>query len=260
MNKWGCMAAIIILVVAVIFMPRTACVNVTPSFAKHYLPLEVGQRWVYDITIRGAEPVYAYEKIIPQDDLEDDLAYVERNRGYFRLPPVPETRKYRLIFSIAGEGESAPIAGQRVLVLRIEEDSLGIFEGRKQVLWVEKGDKDGTIFQVETFSSAEGNQNGQDPFTARPVFFAARPWTVIWWGADEEEEAGESLIFKGLYSGKMLFIREVKAFSSSAPSPYGRQKLDEAFSEKMWFARGKGLFRLEQKRGKDVSMVWELQP
>ena len=99
-----------------------------------------------------------------------------------------------------------------------------------------------------------GTWGSEDGFTMKIYFFGASPGTQISLGETD------SLLFNGIaqvpgQSKKGLhFTRKVRA-----PKDADGSILSKAFTEDVWFVKGKGLVRLQQKVEGVVSMTWTLE-
>ena len=101
--------------------------------------------------------------------------------------------------------------------------------------------------------------NFREPFYGLTPFLGERPGTQIGIGKDPKDK----LLFHGVEDqvgfgehGPLLhFLRSVEAPDKDDAES---SELDRAFTEDYWFAKGKGLVRLEQKVEGKRSMVWTL--
>ncbi len=93
----------------------------------------------------------------------------------------------------------------------------------------------------------------------RLIFFAEEPGTSIRIG----DNTSEGVLFKGVdtrvegHRGEPLlhFVRQVSASTGDADE---FSNLDRPFDEHMWYAKAKGLVRLEQHINSSVTMTWVL--
>lgn len=228
-----------------------------------YFPLEIGVRWAYEIQIGEAEPLNYKETRWP---MEPGKVSVFSTRGrYTAYLKDPSKKSYRLTIAVKGPAEKQgglqyPIGAE----LEIEEDELGIFGDAEKVFFAVTTSGRYMAQLVATYppdslGAPFGMTSFEDGFSMQILFFTGNLGTEIGIG----KEPKDKLALIGLdtsvpkYKGEALlhFRREV------APDENILQQaeyLNNGFTEDLWFAKGKGLVRLEQKVNGKVSMVWVL--
>lgn len=229
-----------------------------------YFPTGVGAKWVYEIEVGEVDPLYYRETVWPVGE-EDAWVYSTRGR-FFLADGLQKT--FMLEMKVKGVAAKQGLLEYPIGVeLEIEKDELGIFEGAKKVFWAVIPSQF-MAHEVVTYpsdmlgapTSTWGAWGQEDGFSVRLVFFAEKPGVAISMG----EEPKDKLLFVGVethlprYEGESLlyFLRTVEPAESEegeAPS-----YLDNEFTEDTWFAKGKGLVRLEQRVNGETSMVWTL--
>lgn len=230
-----------------------------------YFPISVGVKWVYRIEIGEIEPLNYRETSWPLGEREVTYA----TRGRF-LPLQQRTRKtFLLEMRVKGRAaQQGPLKYPAGVELEIVQDELGIFEDSKQVFWAITQDRfmahEVVTYPPDTSPCGLGGPWGswgqEEGYSMKLVFFADKPGIQIGLGKDPID----TLLFTGIdtqvpqYEGTpcLHFVREVK--SSEKKQGEDRSHLDKGFSEDTWFAREKGLVRLEQKVDGNTSMVWTL--
>jgi hypothetical protein len=152
----------------------------------------------------------------------------------------------------------------------ILRDDAGVFSGVHELFWVFlSGDTTQAVVQVLTFppdaADAPFNQK-EDGYLYRMMFFASKPGIAraASTGGVAEDRADEMLLFLGTDGPRpeapqqpcMHFLRIVRPNSDLE----GRQPsyLDKGYVEEMWYARHRGLVRLEQRIDGTTSMTWSL--
>jgi hypothetical protein len=231
-----------------------------------YFPTRVGTKWVYAIKIGEMEPIHYRETSWPLG--ETRVAYATRGRF---MPLLDDRPKKDFILAISVKSlasKQGPLEYPSGVELEIEQDELGIFESAKQVFWAISPGRF-MAHEVITYSPDTpgapigglwGGWGQEDGYSMRLVFFADKPGIQIGLG----REPVDTLLFDGIdtqvpsYEGTpcLHFVRQVE------PSkPNDEERLMDsrkiAFTEHIWFARNKGLVRLEQRR-EGIAMVWKL--
>lgn len=231
-----------------------------------YFPTQVGLKWVYDITVGDTEPLCYNEISWPLGDKSVVYAY----RG--RFPPVVREggrKRFSLIIrSKATAAKQGPLEYLQGVELEVVQDELGVFEDAKQVFWtISTGGRymahlvvtyDPMSTPVAPTGGPWGVWGQGDGYSMRLLFFGDRPGIQIGIG----KEPTDDLLFDGPdanvegYAGQVLlhFIRSVEGTKGEE----SQSELGRAFTEEMWYAKGKGLVHLEQKVGGKTSMTWTL--
>jgi len=231
-----------------------------------YFPTSTGMKWVYQIEIGEVEPLNYKEISWPLGKRE--ITY--STRGRFR-PLLEETPPKTFLLEMRVKGPAAkqgPLEYEGV-ELEIEKDELGIFdEYAKQVFWSTTRGGRFMAQEVVTYSpympgaptGSWGGWGQGDGYSMRLIFFGDEPGTRIGMG----KEPQDALLFVGIDTqvpqdeGTPLlhFLRTVE--SSERKKGEEQSHLGKGFTEDMWFARGKGMVRLEQKVEGETSMTWSL--
>lgn len=235
---------------------------------KDFFPTQVGLKWTYEITVGDAEPLRYHKTSWPQGDKMVVISY----RG-FLLTNVNWEGKKRFNLIIRSKNPAAKhvlLKNAKGVELEVIQDELGVFEYAKQVFWAISTGRGFMVLLVVTYDPLstpfapteflwDGLGQG-DGYSKRLLFFSGRPGTGMGYGKDLTDK----LIFDGPdanvegYAGQTLlrFIRSVGKVKKKGEQ--SESVLDRAFTEEMWYAKGKGLVRLVQKVGGKVSMTWTL--
>ncbi len=77
------------------------------------------------------------------------------------------------------------------------------------------------------------------------------------------DEPSDKLLFKGIekrvaFTKAAPLLHFIRSVDGNIKDRGERSYLDSAFTEDLWFAKGKGLVRLERKVEGQTSMVWTL--
>ncbi len=237
-----------------------------PGQPEEFFPSPVGWTWTYEITIGDAEPL-SYNRISwPLGDRR--IAYATRGR----FPPVVKRevdKTFHLVIrSKATATKQGPLEFPIGIELDIVVDELGVFRNTKQVFWAINTKERFMAHLVTAYDprSAPGAPRGrawgswgqEDGYSMRLIFFGERPGIQIGMGNDPTDK----LMFDGIdtnaegYAGQPLlrFTRSVEGSKDDQSDNI----LDRAFTEEMWYAKGKGLVRLMQKVEGKTSMTWTL--
>lgn len=235
---------------------------------KDFFPTQVGLKWTYEITIGDADPLRYNETSWPQDKGVVN-SYI---RG--RIFPVNQgegKKRFTLIIrSRASAANIGTIEHLNGVELEVVQDELGIFEDAKQVFWAISTEDRFVACLVVTYDpmshgapkgDAWGRLGQGDGSSMRLLFFGERPGIQLGIG----EKPTDKLLFVGPdtnvegYAGQALlhFTRSVEGTKGDQYDQY-RHEIDRAFTEEMWYAKGKGLVRLVQKVGGNISMTWAL--
>ncbi len=236
------------------------------SELSNYFPIDTGTTWVYEIEIGEAEPHFYREEKWP---VGDDEYVTYETRGLRTFLDNTSRKTFTLKIKVKGHAEKQgafefPLGVE----LDIEKDELGIFEDTKQVFWAITDNPTFRVIELVTYppdmlgapTSPWGSWKQDDTFSTRMLFFSDAPGTVTWLG----DENKDYLLFTGVDTeipaneeeNVLHFVRIVG--STENEFGFGEDYVFKGFSEDMWFARGKGLVRLEQKVDGEVSMTWTL--
>lgn len=237
-----------------------------PGKPGDFFPSQVGWTWTYEITIGDAEPLRYNETAWPLGDKW--IVYATRRR----FPPVVkgegEKTFHLVIRSKATATKQGPLEYPIGIELDVVEDELGVYEDAKQVFWAISTSGRFMAHLVTTYDprSAPGGSRGgawgrwgqEEGYSMRLIFFGDQPGTQIGMG----NEPADKLLFEGIdtnaegYAGQPL-LRFIRSVEGSRDDQSDRI-LDRAFTEEMWYAKGKGLVRLVQKVEGKTSMTWTL--
>jgi len=227
-----------------------------PNDLGEYFPLDTGREWTYKIAIGLVEPVF-YREIIWECTDGKERIYAGVG-GYFAVisgihKELPE--EFFLKIKVKGPA-SEYLKGAE---LTIERDDIGVFFESERVVWA---------------ATAGGNFMAQQ-VVSYPLGSLGALWNAIRSGSSMrllmiEIDTGlgmgvgdspDILYFQGIetnlagYKGKpcVHFQRIVRLSKADFPG------FNKDFTEDMWWLKGTGLVRLEQKVEGITSMVWTLQ-
>jgi hypothetical protein len=231
---------------------------------KDYFPMNPETEWHYKITA-GNTDALTYETV-SWPISEKQLSYATRGWIYSAKPG----KTYDLIIKVEKpQTEQGPLKVSDGVELKIIKDDLDLFKKSDStgIFWAPFGSDGGTymINQVITYSPNSmgapsgpwGSWGQKDGYSLRLLFFADKPGIEISRSGDPD-----ALLFEGVdnslpgYSNCLKFTRTVK---ESEPTSREATSLDKSFTETTWFAKDKGLVRLEQKVNGQTSMTWTLE-
>jgi len=230
-----------------------------------YFPMTLGTKWIYKIDVGPAEPLYFEEVSWPLGNKH--AVYATRGR-YFRAAGDEKRTSFSLEMKIKQPAtKQGPLEYPRGVELEILKDELGIFGEARQLYWAVANSGRYMAHLVVMHSPEEpgaptgpwGHWGSEDGYSVRLLFFGERPGVQIGLGKDPMDK----LLLEGVVQhpsfstrGPLLhFRRSVEPNTKIKESP---GYLDSGFTEDVWFAKGKGLIRLEQKVEGKTSMVWTL--
>lgn len=219
-----------------------------------YFPMDIGDEWTYTIIPGNANPVI-HEKV-----------YIVQDKEIYSFP-------YRqIIHTVPGQAYVLKIrvkglfrGGQRPnsVELDVLQDDIGLFRDTTGVYWGMMDNPTGTGLQAMEQAASYSKESIAGVYhyseLDQATLIHSYRMIFIWAGSRIESQDGESVSYLGIdnnvpgYSGTPCyhFLREVPAIKSSVPGFY-------AFTEHTWYAKGKGMVRLEQKVDGQTSMVWTL--
>jgi len=232
-----------------------------------WFPTSAGTKWTYKIDVGEIEPLNYREVTWP---LGNGRSITYSTRGRFRALLEDEARK-TFVLEVRVKGSTTkqgPLEYPAGVELEIEKDELGIFEDAQQVFWAVAGSGRFMAHEVVTYSpdtpgaptGAWGSWGQKEGYSMRLVFFAEKPGIEIGMG----KEPRDTLLFTGVdtqvpqYEGIPLlhFLRTVQPAQKEEGETMSY--LDKGFTEDTWFAKEKGLVRLEQKVDGKTSIVCTL--
>ncbi|MEW6408061.1 MAG: hypothetical protein AB1465_05215 [Patescibacteria group bacterium] len=216
-----------------------------------YFPTGIGTRWVYEITIGETEPLRQQTNYWTENNGQT-LVQLVKGRfstlvGSNNKPP----KTFRLIIKIKKKTAADLESSSENVELAIEEDELGIFKHGKKVSWRQTSYlgaiviEEIVVYSPKNFGLFDIKQDG---YSSHPIFLASN----VRIGYSEEIY----ILFIGIEASRLHLRRTVNAADSRPGRP--PDYLDKAFIEDMWFEKGKGLVRLEQRIDGLVSMTWRL--
>lgn len=233
-----------------------------------YFPTDTGTRWIYEIEKGEVDPLHYRVTRWP---LRNGKVATTSTRGLFFRPPLGDRalKTFLLEMSVKGPAsKQGPLMWPAGIELDIEKDELGFFEDAEQVFWAITFSGRFEVWTVVTYlpdtstivGGSWGSWGQEEGYSLRVVFFGEAPGTRIGIG----EKSKDNLLFTGVdtevpeYEGTPLihFVRTVEPAEKEEGED--RSYHEKGFSEDMWFAKGKGLVRLEQKVDGEVSMTWTL--
>jgi hypothetical protein len=219
-----------------------------------YFPSQVGSKWVYRITVeQNVDPLW--HRVVRWPLGTREVATSVRGRFYAAL--IDKSKKeFRLIMAVdALSQKQGPLAYRDGVKLRIEEDELGIFYKHDVVFWAIA--QDGDVLEIMTVSEPHWSSPVQDKssftrqqgWARRHIFFNRFPP-----GHEVSEVAVpfDKLLYVGRQGEQHHFRRSVGLGNEPA------SEIAKPFVEDIYFEKGKGLVRLEQRVSGRRSMVWEL--
>jgi hypothetical protein len=232
-----------------------------------YFPHQVGTEWQYDVSTGPAEPL-EYREVAWR--MGSSLEYIA-SRGRYRPYFEAKTRNFVLRMKVQGPSpEQGPLKYRDGVELAVLEDGLGIFENHHRIFWAVGTAERYMANEIVTFPPDSpgapgmggpwGGWGAEDGYSMRLVFFADKPGIAIGFG----EHAKDMTAFVGAESCNGIpclhFVRTVEAGKADDRVPHSAAAdyLDRGFTEDRWFAKGKGLVRLEQKVDGRTSMTWTL--
>ena len=228
-----------------------------------YLPFTPGLRLAYLITLGQAEPLN-FEII--EWPMGGNRGMATERRGRY-LPRIKK-EAYALILQIEG---SAPLQGPYNwdgVKVRVVKDELGIFDDVQELFWSRTRSGDFDVMEVRTYSPESpdtptgswGIPESNGGSSSRIIFFGGSPGTAKGFGSGRRgsEETAEELAFLGIDNGDLHFVRTVKEHKRESYESNDSDVLNQGFEEHMWFERGQGMVRLEQRVKGIPSMTWQL--
>jgi len=219
----------------------------TVGSAAEYFPMQVGARWDYVVSTGPAKPLW--HKFVGYSVADTNQFVSMTHRGKF-VPALvaPAGSKFRLSLRVKSVAtQMGPIKKGRGVEVAFDVDDLGVFEKNYNLFWHVVQDSPFAVMEVATYRSdrLRGPQDDMGMwrktpgFSQRGAFFSGQQGMAVSFGRG----SGESLVFMGEEAGRLRFLRIYEKLGSEGMDP----ELNQAFQEQMWFERGKGLVRLEQK-------------
>jgi hypothetical protein len=229
-----------------------------------FFPIDIGTSWTYKIEVGDVAPLeYRWTS----------WSFNGGRRGYRERRQLQGGDKGTTAYSLKLRitGDSGPQErGQAPIVreLTVENDSLRIFGGAKQVFWEIRPGALFPVVELRFIDSSDGPVGvpvkGTGYQEKRMLLFTTnhqQPFPVAVGQPTEKEK----MIYYGIetnvpgYEGtESLHIqREIAAFEGGSEEVSGMRE-SRGWTEDMWFARDKGLVRLVQRIEGKTTMTWTL--
>ena len=220
-----------------------------------YFPMKVGSIWKYQITLGQTKPIWHKYVGYLIGDAGEFIPMEYRGKFIPSLAALPSS-KFNLVLRIdKAVIRQGPVRSPGVEIA-IDADDLGIYEKNFKLFWsiIESKSPPHVVLEVATYRSdrlqvPQGWGIKDRGFSQRAAFFIGEPKAPISFGRN----SGEALVYIGLESGKLHFTRFYNESQDVTDV-----ELSLAFNENLWFEKGKGLVRLEQRIADKVSMTWDL--
>lgn len=239
--------------------------------ADAYFPTQLGSRWAYTIeTFSPHDPLSFRNLVWPVAEDEHTGEYTVKSWEVMgRLTPrSPFDNTHELVLSVtqtANERQGYRGYPKGVLI-SIEKDELGIFENCDEVYWAITEQPRLEINEIRMYSrSTFGAPNDKWQGLAERLLLADIPPGKSL-GVDGEREVVTFVGRETSDDGTLLHFRR-SVMDRKNPIALVRPELDSilqkefpyaGFDEDMWFAKGKGLVRLEQRVKGTLTMRWIL--
>lgn len=212
-------------------------------------PLENGNEWHYQITLFGNALEYTDTLIYPENELYS-IREIYKNQG---------TNKHYLEFKITGTNDKSPDYGE-VKNVEVTKDTLGVFKSNAGVAF-SKNDNSISLLRQTRFDDPKQHMQ-----SSRPLFFVGNIGDSINRKFGDYQSPSQ-LLYLGVdvsttgYEGQncMHFVRLVEPDPPDRHGGHCQVGAEKEFTEDMWFLKGKGLVRLEQKVDGEISMLWILE-
>jgi hypothetical protein len=270
--------------------------NLPPSgHPRDFFPSEPGATWVYSVEVLGDDPPLKYEEV--SWPISEGRAVTYATRGIIHKfdRPLEEgtestnaTKSYSLEMCVKGRAaQQGRLKYPLGVELKVLKDDLGIFENAKEVFWAITESGRFTVHLVITYDpdtpgagapvgGAFGRWGQGDGSSMRHIFFVDKPFVGIgaqgspdslgFFGVKKDAIGFDGTEAKGFEGTECLYFRRIveaaKKLDAEAVTPEipaSADRLNSAFEEHMWYARGKGLVRLEQRVNKKPTMIWTLE-
>ena len=228
-----------------------------------YFPIDVGREWAYKVTFGEVDPMLYREIDWPMPDKTITTSS--------RITIISIFNKENNFLKLKVERQAAtqgPLSWPIGVKLAVLQDDSGLFEDQKEMFWAIKESEGFATAQVSTYSPDEfmpDTPNSDIPrgegTAARILFFRPNNFGHSKYFGDSVEETGFLGTDKDVpgYIGVpcMHFQRQVNV--SKVAGKHGRtpSAQERDFIEDMWFAKGIGLVRLEQRVKDKYSGSWE---
>jgi hypothetical protein len=240
---------IAIAIIAIVGCILTSGCTSSKNDAWEYFPMDIGTEWHYNIFIENDNPV-GQEKVIWPKGNGYSTSYISKS-SYYRKAG----ESCKLIMKV---DERLPESSDGAIV-KIIEDEIGLYNRAEEIRWTPIGKENDEIAinQKLIYNGVYGPYPSSiNGYSDRPIFFIDNPNNEI----VTLNNLDEILIFIEVSNDVSGYIGQpcihlMRQVSSRLSEHYSK----EFFTEDMWFAKGKGLVRLEQKIEGQKSMTWTLE-
>lgn len=250
----GLIVALIAMVGVSIFI--SGCTS-TQSNPWEYFPMDINTQWHYKIFADDDNPLLRETIKWP---------YGSRVSTYSAkgIYSAKAGKSYDLILKVKGPSGKYP---DEVIIEAVKDD-LKIFEAGaggkpKEIYWSPMDKDKGAVainqkIMFDWSYAPFASPSFIDGYSNKVIFLVDSPGTAF----VKQSDPNTPLIFVGTdynvpgYDGQpcLHLLRQILPDSSTKTSSF-----DKHFTEDMWFAKGKGLVRLEQKIEGKRSMTWTLE-
>jgi len=229
-----------------------------------YFPIAVGTEWQYDIELFPPKDPLTHEiKFWPEGNSE----IVQEVSGRL-LFTDSATEEFKLVLKVKKTAaEQGPLKYPIGVELEVLQDDLGIYEWCDQVFFAVTNHGRYFVNLVKTYSpdspgcpsrGSWGSWGTEPGHSIKPYFFGEEPGTGL-----GLENSNESVVFVGMASKNnrqcLHFTRVVEGNADEARLDSSAGDIGRSFTEDMWFAKGVGLIKLEQRVGDSLTMTWTLK-
>jgi len=243
--------------------PKAKPAAVVQNPFDQYFPMAIGSEWEYELTIsRDYDAIIYYSVLWPKGDGLYELTTrriiygLDKKKDVFNL-------HYRVKGKVDQEGFVKLTDGRELEVL--EDEALVFLKAKQVFLAIDKKDEDKAIaYRIMVFSEQEMKESGSgfaegitgDGCSQQILFFQREKGIGIGTGPNEDE-CEELVMSEGVEDGQIHLQRQIKENKSVGYG--GPSWLDNAFTEDMWFKKGVGLVKLEQRVDGHTTMTWRLK-
>lgn len=249
---------IFLLVFGGIGLLMLTCSQKNEESINEYFPMKVGSRWKYQIFVGSTKPIWHKYVGYLIGDTGEFITMTHRGKFIHSLTAPPDTQ-FSLVLRIERIVlRQGPVKTPGVEIA-VDTDDLGVYEKNDQLFWSAKRSESPlqVVLEVTTYRSDRlpvpqgwGINEGSQGFSQRAAFFLGEKGSTVSFGRNP----GEGLVYIGVESSRLHFTRFYEEIQDEAMDA----ELSYAFSEDLWFEKGKGLVRLEQKINGKISMTWNL--
>jgi hypothetical protein len=242
-----------------------------PGRPQDFFPLATGTTWRYEITIGPAEPLDYYESEWPWGK--------GRRLTCTRRLPVrdfkeAQAKDHFLELRLKGEADQPVSMFPNGYEIEVVQDDLTLFQPARALYFATRVEGGFEAAIVATYPAEDdsmsrgpwgswGNANAPDGHGFRLSFFGQKPGTEIAFGKNPHDH----LLFVGVVEnhaeikgspGPLLHFRR-RVDPSEREDDHEPSYLDKGWTADLYYGRGLGLVRLEQRVEGVRSMVWTLK-